>query len=122
MLPFRLRPHSSTCSNVLVATLPRQTSVWVPTCRCARYRTSTTRLGTPKKLVVVAKMLRAYHHFKNSDLLFAQVSTLVGFSRVRAFVDHATHIFGCRPSNLRAEPDSQEIVRALLDWLYKPFS
>jgi AraC-like DNA-binding protein len=124
MLPFRLRltlidlferprRYTTAADLGLGADLPL----------CAVYRSiDHARLGTPKKLVVVAKMLRAYHHFRNSDLLVAQVSTLVGFPRVRAFVDHATHIFGCRPSNLRAEPDSQEIVRALLDWLYKPFS
>jgi AraC-like DNA-binding protein len=122
LLPFRLR-------LVLIDLFERprryttaaELSLAADLSLCAVYRSfDQARLGTPKKLVVVAKMLRAYHHLRNSDFSIAQVSAVVGFQRVRALVDHTKNIFACRPSRLRAEDDQQEVVTALLDWLYKP--
>jgi len=78
------------------------------------------QLGTPKKLVVVAKMAHAYQCIRLSKLRIASISTLVGFSRPRGLSDYTKAIFGCRPSRLRTQSNAEEAGHALLDWLYKP--
>jgi AraC-like DNA-binding protein len=78
------------------------------------------RLGTPKRMVVIAKMTHAYHYLRNSTLNIAAISSLVGFGRSRTFSDHTKCIFGCLPSRLRTEANTEEIVQELLDWLYRP--
>jgi AraC-like DNA-binding protein len=77
------------------------------------------RLGTPKKVVVVAKMVHAYHHLRNSKRDVQQISELVGL-RPRILAQYSRNIFGVLPTRLRVRVDSQEILHSLLDWLYRP--
>jgi len=78
------------------------------------------RLGTPKKLVVVAKMAHAYHHLQNSKRSVSSISELVGFRRPRILGEYSKQIFGVLPSSVRGRPDTQDAIQSLLDWLYKP--
>jgi AraC-like DNA-binding protein len=78
------------------------------------------RLGTPKKMVTVAKVLRGYYLLRYSPASIKAVSERIGYSRVRVFGEHCGAILGCSPRSLRSGPDPHEVVRQLLDWLYKP--
>lgn len=77
------------------------------------------RLGTPKKVVVVAKMVHAYHHLRHSKRGVQQISEILGL-RPRILAEYSRDIFGVLPTNLRGCINAQEIVQSLLDWLYKP--
>ena len=79
----------------------------------------TARLGTPKKLVIVAKMVHAYHHLRSSKRDIQHIGDLVGL-RPRILAEYSRDIFGVLPTRLRESTDAQEIVLSLLDWLYKP--
>lgn len=76
-------------------------------------------LGTPKKLVTVAKLLCGYAYVKNSRLSIKEICVKLGYSHTRVLAEHTAKVFGCRPSSLRSA-DDDEIVKSLLDWFYKP--
>jgi len=75
-------------------------------------------LGTPKKLVTVAKLLCGYAHLKNSRLSIKEICVKLGYPHPRVFSEHTTNVFACRPSSLRNADDDE--VKSLLDWFYKP--
>jgi AraC-like DNA-binding protein len=76
-------------------------------------------LGTPKKMVTVAKLLYGYSHLLNSRLSMAEISVKLGYSSPRIVADHSGKVFGCRLSSLR-NASEDEVVMALLDWFYRP--
>jgi AraC-like DNA-binding protein len=76
-------------------------------------------IGTPKKLVTVAKLLCGYAYLSTSHLSIREVRRKAGYSHQRVFVEHSHKVFGCAPSDLRGA-DRDEVVRSLLDWFYKP--
>lgn len=78
------------------------------------------KLGTPKKLVTAAKVLRGFGYVKRSRFTVSEITRKIGFSNPRVFGEHTRAIFGCRPSELRADWDIDEIVRQVLEWFYRP--
>jgi AraC-like DNA-binding protein len=76
-------------------------------------------LGTPKKLVTAAKLVRAYCLLRQMEYP-ASVSRRIGCSDVEVLSSHTKRIFGCTPAELAADPKSDEVVRQLLEWYYKP--
>jgi AraC-like DNA-binding protein len=78
------------------------------------------RLGSPRKLVIAAKVLRAYGYLRLPHLSVEAVSEKLGYETVRILARHTDEIFGCCPSTLRKECDGEEVVRHLLEWFYKP--
>jgi AraC-like DNA-binding protein len=77
-------------------------------------------LGTPKRLVTLARICRGYLLLRTSDALARDVAASVGYHRATTFTENCAEIFGCGPSALRRTDDEQEIALTLLDWLYKP--
>lgn len=77
-------------------------------------------LGSPRKLVVAAKMLRAYTYLREPHHSVERVSEKLGYGTVRGFANHTAQIFRCCPSTLGKEADGEEVVRQLLEWFYKP--
>jgi AraC-like DNA-binding protein len=77
-------------------------------------------LGTPKRIVTVARICRGYLLLRTSDVLARDVAASVGYRRSTTFSENCAEIFGCGPSTLRHVADEQEFALALLDWLYKP--
>lgn len=77
-------------------------------------------LGSPRKLVIAAKMLRAYTYLREPHHSVERISEILGYGTVRVFARHTGQIFGCSPSTLQMEPDGEEVVRQLLEWFYKP--
>ena len=78
------------------------------------------QLGSPKKLLTAAKMLRGYAYLRIPRYTVHDVCIQVGYSDARIFAAYTRTIFGCSPSSLKCERNSGEIVRHLLDWFYKP--
>lgn len=77
-------------------------------------------LGSAQKLLILAKLLRGYSYLRNSELTVEGVSRKLGYSDRRAFGTHTQDVFGCSPSRLRDVADRGEIVKASLEWFYKP--
>jgi AraC-like DNA-binding protein len=78
------------------------------------------RLGTPRKLMIAAKVLRAYAYLREPHSSVAEVTHRLGYDAVRVFRKHTDQIFGCSPAALRLEDDRAEVMRHLLEWFHKP--
>jgi AraC-like DNA-binding protein len=77
-------------------------------------------LGTPKKFVTAAKVLRGYSYLRESPESIESVSRKLGYTKRRLFSAQITEIFGCSASNLRKASNVGEIHTLLLEWLYRP--
>jgi len=78
------------------------------------------KLGTPKKLVTIAKLLRGYAYLRHSQDTIQSVSDKLGYSDARIFKEHVSTVFGCSPSRLRTCERGNAVVMQLLEWFYKP--
>jgi AraC-like DNA-binding protein len=81
---------------------------------------SCCRLGTPRKLVVAAKIIRAYAFLREPGSCVEDVSDKLGYETVRILARQTRQIFRCAPSRLRSQPDGDEVLRNLLEWVQKP--
>ncbi|HJP85746.1 MAG TPA: hypothetical protein VJ852_07130 [Gemmatimonadaceae bacterium] len=77
-------------------------------------------LGTPKKLLAVAKVLRGVSHMQTGSMSLTAVSFKLRYSDPRVFRDAIVSIFGCSPSLLRKHCSSAEVLLHVSEWLYKP--
>jgi AraC-like DNA-binding protein len=77
-------------------------------------------LGTPKRLLTLAKLSRAYSYLRVSDNSISSVSKKLGYSRCRVLEKTTSSTLGCCPTSLGRVTDSEELVRQLLEWFYKP--
>jgi AraC-like DNA-binding protein len=76
--------------------------------------------GTPRKLVIAAKILRACSYLREPCLSVEDISQKLGYETIRVLANHTGLIFGCCPSKLRKELDDEELLRQVLEWFYKP--
>ena len=81
---------------------------------------SSANLGAAKKLVILAKLLRAYGYFRDSQDQVGRACNRVGYSHRRVFAEHSRAVFGCSPSRLRSAINPDEILMSALEWFYKP--
>ncbi|HEX2601733.1 MAG TPA: helix-turn-helix domain-containing protein [Gemmatimonadaceae bacterium] len=77
-------------------------------------------VGSPRKLLVVARIIHAYAYLRQQALTVHQVAAKVGYERVETLVEHCEEILGCVPSHLRAEVAEDEVLKHLLEWYSKP--
>ena len=77
-------------------------------------------LGSPRKLLIAARMVHAYVYLRSGALTVEQVGERVGYQTLNTFVDHTREIFRCCPSELRFEANGQEVVKHLFEWYCKP--
>ena len=82
-------------------------------------RLEAARLGSPKRLLLAAKLLRGAHYLMNR-VPVREVSDKLGYENPRAFAKHVLAVFGCNPTDLRTNTDEEEIVKHVLEWLNKP--
>lgn len=78
------------------------------------------QLGTPRKLLTAAKVLRGFAYLQERTEPIHCVCTKLGYSGTRAFSIQVRKIFGCSPSDLRRVPKSRHILEYVFEWLYKP--
>jgi AraC-like DNA-binding protein len=78
--------------------------------------------GAPRKLLIAAKILRAYTCLHDLNLSVRSVSREIGYQSERALALHTVEIFGCPPAGLRTLTDREEVLRRLFEWFYKPAS
>jgi AraC-like DNA-binding protein len=86
------------------------------------YRALTkAQLGTPKKLVIAAKILRGYAYLRETRGPIRSVSEKLGYGMPRSFSEQTFEILGCSPSRLRKDPNAAEVITKVMEWLYKPY-
>lgn len=77
------------------------------------------RLGSPKKLLSLAKICRACFLFRHSDASVKDVAMQLGYDRATTLLDNCARMLGCTPSSLRSAAAEEDIAAGLLEWWCK---
>ncbi len=77
-------------------------------------------LAPPKRMVVAAKLLRAYSHLRDPGQSVGGVSTKLAYRNPRILAEHTNEVFGLTPSRVRDFLTEDQAVSKLLRWL-EPF-
>ena len=82
------------------------------------YRNITAaRLGSPKRLLVAAKVLRGFGYLRDPGYSVVDVATKLGYKSTRIFSHHWVSVFGDTPAQLRNRLSDEAAVNAVLEWL-----
>jgi AraC-like DNA-binding protein len=74
-------------------------------------------LGSPKRVLRVAKLLQAYSYLRDRGYSVRDVAKKVGYKNPRLFGEHAIDVFGLTPSRIRSHVTPDEAMKRLLAWL-----
>jgi AraC-like DNA-binding protein len=74
-------------------------------------------LASPKKVLVAAKLLRAYSYLSDPGHSVRGISKKLGYRHPRIFADHTFEVFGLNPSRLRSHVSEAEVISGLLSWI-----
>jgi AraC-like DNA-binding protein len=77
-------------------------------------------LGTPRKFVTAAKILRGYAYLRGSQERIGSIGKEVGYAGGRTFAREVLDIFGCSPVRLRKFENDAEVSTQLVEWVQKP--
>jgi len=75
-------------------------------------------LAAPKKMVVAAKLLRAYTHLSDPGQSVTGASLKLAYRNPRILAEHTSEVFGVNPSRLRSRFTNDQVIEKLLDWVY----
>lgn len=78
---------------------------------------SLAELGSPKKLLIAAKLLRGYGYLKDPGYSIADVAKKLGYRNPRIFGEHCKDVFGLRPTRVRTHLDADGVIERLVAWL-----
>ena len=85
------------------------------------YRTlSEAEFDTPRKLMVMAKVIHGLGYARSSEVTIQQVSRKLGYESPPVFSRHVRAHFAENPSRLRSLTNSEWLVMELLERLWKP--
>ena len=71
----------------------------------------------PKKVVIAAKLLRAYAHLSDPGQSVGGASTKLAYRNPRIFADHMHEVLGVNPSRLRSSLSEDQVIEKLVDWM-----
>lgn len=74
-------------------------------------------LGSPKKLLVAAKLLRASAYLHNPGYSVANVAVKVGYKYSRKFTHHCVTVFGMNPARVRKRLSEEDCIVLIRKWL-----
>jgi AraC-like DNA-binding protein len=74
-------------------------------------------LAAPKKMVVAAKLLRAYGHLADPGQSVTGASLKLAYRNPRIFAMHTNEVFGVNPSRLRTQLSEDSVITRLLEWV-----
>ncbi|MGH7652007.1 MAG: helix-turn-helix domain-containing protein [Gemmatimonadaceae bacterium] len=74
-------------------------------------------LGSPKRLVVAAKVLRAFGYLSDPGYSVLDVSVKLGYKTTRIFSRHWVAVFGDTPARVRNRLTVDEAVARVLQWI-----
>jgi methylphosphotriester-DNA--protein-cysteine methyltransferase len=82
------------------------------------YRTfQSVGFAAPKKMVVAAKLLRAYAHLSDPGQSVSGASTKLAYRNPRIFAEHTSEVFGVNPSKLRSTFSEGQVMDKLTTWV-----
>lgn len=75
------------------------------------------QLGSPKKLLIAAKVLRGFGYLRDPGYTVVDVSLKLGYKTPRIFSQHWVFVFGQTPARIRTRLTDAAAVQAVLSWL-----
>jgi AraC-like DNA-binding protein len=75
------------------------------------------QLGSPKRLLIAAKVLRGFGYLRDPGYSVLDVSIKLGYKTARIFSQHWVSIFGLTPARVRTRLTDQAAIEAVLRWL-----
>ncbi|HJP59350.1 MAG TPA: hypothetical protein VJ865_05110, partial [Gemmatimonadaceae bacterium] len=75
------------------------------------------RLGSPKRLLVAAKVLRGFGYLRDPGYSVLDISIKLGYKTARIFSHHWVSVFGDKPARVRSRLSDEQAVAAVLEWL-----
>ena len=74
-------------------------------------------LAAPKKIVIAAKMLRAYSHLSDPGQSVGGASIKLAYRNPRILAEHMNEVLGVNPSRLRSSLSEDQVIEKLLQWV-----
>jgi AraC-like DNA-binding protein len=78
---------------------------------------STAALGSPKRLLVAAKVLRGFGYLRDPGYSVLDVSIKLGYKTARIFSHHWVSVFGETPARVRSRLTDEAAVESVLRWI-----
>ena len=75
------------------------------------------RLGSPKRLLIAAKVLRGFGYLRDPGYSVLDVSIKLGYKTARIFSQHWVSVFGETPARVRSRLTDEAAIAAVLEWL-----
>ena len=80
----------------------------------------TAQLGSPKRLVIAAKVLRGFGYLRDPGYSVLDVSIKLGYKSARIFSQHWVSVFGVTPARVRTRLTDEAAIESVLLWLRAP--
>lgn len=77
----------------------------------------TAGLGSPKRLLVAAKVLRGFGYLRDPGYSVLDVSIKLGYKTARIFSHHWVSVFGLTPARIRTRLTDEVAVETVLRWI-----
>jgi AraC-like DNA-binding protein len=75
------------------------------------------KLGSPKRLLIAAKVLRGFGYLRDPGYSVLDVSIKLGYKTARIFSHHWVSIFGLTPARVRNRLTDDDAVEHVLRWI-----
>lgn len=75
------------------------------------------QLGSPKRLVIAAKVLRGFGYLRDPGYSVLDVSIKLGYKTSRIFSQHWESVFGQTPARVRNRLTDEAAIEGVLSWL-----
>ena len=75
------------------------------------------RLGSPKRLLIAAKVLRGFGYLRDPGYSVLDVSIKLGYKTARIFSQHWVSVFGQTPARVRTRLTDEAAISSVLEWL-----
>jgi AraC-like DNA-binding protein len=80
----------------------------------------TAHLGSPKRLLIAAKVLRGFGYLRDPGYSVLDVSIKLGYKTARIFSHHWVSVFGLTPARVRNRLTDDDAVESVLRWIRTP--
>ena len=75
------------------------------------------QLGSPKRLLIAAKVLRGFGYLRDPGYSVLDVSIKLGYKTARIFSQHWVSVFGLTPARVRSRLTDAAAIESVLRWL-----
>jgi AraC-like DNA-binding protein len=75
------------------------------------------QLGSPKRLLIAAKVLRGFGYLRDPGYSVLDVSIKLGYKTARIFSQHWVSVFGFTPARVRTRLTDKAAIESVLRWL-----